>query len=191
MRQKNETGAVVVAAGTGSRMGGGLPKQFRKLDGKPMYLRSLAPFVADEAVSRIVLVVDDAHVDAVREELAQAAPRVTVATGGATRAESVRNGLAALPSDVRYVLVHDGARPYVTPEVIGRVGDAMFRTGAAIPCGIRFAALTGSAAVSADSPFRVCAFDPVLSAAISAAICAGRSAPCGTATEPSASAVSR
>ncbi len=131
MRQKNETGAVVVAAGTGSRMGGGTPKQFRLWQGKPLYRHSVDAFLRSGACGEVVLVTGKDHLDRCREELSGTG--VIVAGGGATRAESVAAGLSALSGDVRYVLVHDGARPFVTEDLILRVKEETLKTGAAVP----------------------------------------------------------
>jgi 2-C-methyl-D-erythritol 4-phosphate cytidylyltransferase/2-C-methyl-D-erythritol 2,4-cyclodiphosphate synthase len=107
-------GALIVAAGTGERAGGELPKQYRLLAGRPV-LRWSVEALANAGANRIVVVVG---LD--QEELARAAVGdrdITLATGGATRTASVRAGLAAL-GDAHIVLIHDAARPGVTPTVI-------------------------------------------------------------------------
>lgn len=121
--------AIIVAAGRGTRAGGGEPKQWRPLAGQRMIDRTLAAFEAVEAVARIVAVLPEG-------DMARLTPRgrITTAAGGASRAASVRNGLVALHgTGTGKVLVHDVARPCVTPALIGRVIAALDRHAAAAP----------------------------------------------------------
>lgn len=133
--------AIVVAAGGSSRMGG-IDKLLAPLAGRPLLARTLAAIAAAASVDRIVVVTSAGRV----AELA-AAPWlppsvVTVVAGGADREASVAAGLDALdgldgvvrPSDAdRVVLVHDGARPLVTPALVDAVARAAEEHGAAIP----------------------------------------------------------
>ena len=110
-----KTAALILAAGQGTRFGGDTPKQFLKLKGKALWRLSLEAFLpfADE----VVVVTDEAHLEAIREEAAGHA----VTLGGASRAESVLKGLrylATLPEAPETVLIHDAARCLVTPEII-------------------------------------------------------------------------
>jgi 2-C-methyl-D-erythritol 4-phosphate cytidylyltransferase len=114
--------ALIPAAGVGARMGGGSPKQYLKIGGKPMLRHTLDAFLSSDLIAHTFVVVspDDPYIDTV-------APKhgVTVLRcGGASRMESVRNGLAVLantlaPTD--WVLVHDAARPGLTAELIGKL----------------------------------------------------------------------
>jgi len=114
--------ALIPAAGVGARMGAGSPKQYLKIGGKPMLRHTLDAFQSSELVAHTFVVVspDDPYIDAV-------APHhgVTVLRcGGATRMESVRNGLAVLASTLGpndWVLVHDAARPGLTAELIEKL----------------------------------------------------------------------
>ena len=121
--------AVVVAAGSGARFGG--PKQFAVLAGVRVVDRSLA--VAHEACDGVVLVLADPAVWADPAGRDGERPDAVVA-GGATRAESVRAGLAAIPADADVVVVHDAARPLAGSDLYAAVVDAV-RAGAdgAIP----------------------------------------------------------
>ncbi|MDR0788484.1 MAG: 2-C-methyl-D-erythritol 4-phosphate cytidylyltransferase [Gemmatimonadota bacterium] len=114
--------AVVVAAGSGRRLGGGTPKQYRPLAGVPVLLRALRPFLDHPLIERVVVVLppDDA---ASPPDWLAALPLSCVA-GGAERTDSVRRGLAAVDPEFAIVLVHDGARPLVSPELIDRVIEA-------------------------------------------------------------------
>ncbi len=130
--------AIVVAAGRGLRAGGGLPKQYRPLAGRPLLAWTLEALARGE-IGRIVTVIhpdDRALYDNVVAALSDDARAglVEPPTGGATRQESVRAGLAALAADPPdIVLVHDGARPFPSPALIERVVAAAWAKGAAIP----------------------------------------------------------
>lgn len=121
-------GVVVTAAGSSTRLGGGLSKVFRDLGGTPVLLRALAPFRALGMGTRIVITVR-------AEDLARAralAPDAQVVVGGATRQASVLAGLRALPAGVEHVLVHDAARPLVSADVVRRTLEAVRHHGAAV-----------------------------------------------------------
>lgn len=127
--------ALIVAAGRGQRAGAGLPKQFRPFAGRPMLHWSAAAFRASPAIGRIVVVADPADGDRVRAALA-GMDGIEAVAGGATRTGSVRHGLEALATGgppPNHVLVHDAARPGVTPEVIGAVLAALAHADAAAP----------------------------------------------------------
>jgi 2-C-methyl-D-erythritol 4-phosphate cytidylyltransferase len=113
---------VVVAAGAGVRAGTGEPKQFRPIAGVPMLLRALRPFTSHAAVVQVVVPLPPAHFKAPPDWLTRlVGERLVLVAGGATRADSVRAGLAALASDAAVVLVHDAARPFVSRETIDAV----------------------------------------------------------------------
>ncbi|MDA0271183.1 MAG: 2-C-methyl-D-erythritol 4-phosphate cytidylyltransferase [Chloroflexi bacterium] len=125
-----EAVAIVLAAGTSQRMGGA-NKIWADLGGRPVLARSLAVFASVAAVTRIVVVAPlEAHA-AVREA-APAGTSVTCVAGGARRQDSVAAGLAAAP-DAAWYLVHDGARPLLTVDLVARVLEGARATGAAIP----------------------------------------------------------
>jgi 2-C-methyl-D-erythritol 4-phosphate cytidylyltransferase len=127
-----DVGVVVVAAGRGSRLGGGTAKQYRPIGGVPMVLRSLRPFTAHPDVQQVVLVLppdDAAAPPAFLRELT--GERLRIVAGGAERADSVAAGLAALDPRCGVVLVHDAARPFVERGVIDAViGHARAGEGA-------------------------------------------------------------
>jgi 2-C-methyl-D-erythritol 4-phosphate cytidylyltransferase len=117
------TWAILVAAGTGSRLGGERPKAFVGLGGRPLLAESLERLDASDWIDAIVVAAaPDWEEPAIllAEELV-ASKVSAVVTGGATRAESVRNALAEVPADALVVIVHDAARPLVSDPVIERV----------------------------------------------------------------------
>jgi 2-C-methyl-D-erythritol 4-phosphate cytidylyltransferase len=117
-----DAGVVIVAAGAGVRAGPGEPKQFRPILGVPMLLRALRPFSSHPAVRQVVVALPPGFAVRPPEWLAKlVGERLTLVPGGATRAQSVRAGLRGLLPDAAVVLVHDGARPFVTRETIDGV----------------------------------------------------------------------
>ncbi|NPV23145.1 bifunctional 2-C-methyl-D-erythritol 4-phosphate cytidylyltransferase/2-C-methyl-D-erythritol 2,4-cyclodiphosphate synthase [Bradyrhizobium aeschynomenes] len=133
MTTSQRTAAILVAAGRGLRAGAGGPKQYRTIGGRTVIHRALAAFAdhPDVAVVQPVVNPDDIDVfNAAVSGLRHEAP----AHGGATRQASVLSGLEALvPHKPEIVLIHDAARPFVTPAVISRAIQAANKTGAAIP----------------------------------------------------------
>jgi 2-C-methyl-D-erythritol 4-phosphate cytidylyltransferase len=126
--------AILVAAGRGERMGGQRPKAFLLLAGRPLLLRAAEAFEAAPEVDAIVAVVPPSDQREARELLASLRKVTAVVPGGATRQESVRAGLAALPVGFDgIVLVHDAARALVGVALIASVARAAAETGAAIP----------------------------------------------------------
>jgi 2-C-methyl-D-erythritol 4-phosphate cytidylyltransferase len=124
------TGAIIVAAGSSERMGG-RDKLLQQLDGRPMIAYSIAAFAVCSAIDRLVVVVSEANRDAISKIASQLAPEARTVLGGARRQDSVRAGLEALQG-VDYVLVHDGARPLVTQELIDAALRGAIETGAAL-----------------------------------------------------------
>jgi 2-C-methyl-D-erythritol 4-phosphate cytidylyltransferase len=126
--------ALVVAAGSGERLGAGRPKAFAVLAGRPLVAWSLDA-IAAAGVARVVVAVPPGHGASAEEALAGAAGSFplgfAVVDGGATRSESVRNALAAA-GDVEAVIVHDAARPLATPELFRSTLAALAGTDAAI-----------------------------------------------------------
>lgn len=117
-----DVAVVIVAAGAGARAGPGEPKQFRPILGVPMVLRALRPFLSHPEVDHVVVTLPLGHAAHPPDWLAKlAGERLRLVAGGSTRADSVRAGLAALGGPVTIVLVHDGARPFVSRETIDGV----------------------------------------------------------------------
>ena len=115
--------AVLVAAGRGERLAGGRPKAFAKLAGRPLLAESLGRLDSSEWIEAIVLVAPPEWEEPailLAEELGAAKVTACV-TGGATRVESVRAGVAEIPEEAAVILVHDAARPLLAPDVVERV----------------------------------------------------------------------
>jgi 2-C-methyl-D-erythritol 4-phosphate cytidylyltransferase len=119
---------VIVAGGSGRRVGGPVRKQYLEIAGKPVLLRAILPFLHHPRIHQTVVVVPTD--DAAAPPAWLAALGIQIVNGGAERGDSVWNGLQAVGDDVDLVLVHDGARPFVTADVIDRVLDGSAEGGA-------------------------------------------------------------
>jgi 2-C-methyl-D-erythritol 4-phosphate cytidylyltransferase len=129
----NDVGVVIVAGGSGSRVGGRELKQFRWVAGKPMLLHSLQAFMARSDVVSVVCVLPASLAGDPPPWIFQCdVDRLMISIGGKTRQRSVANGLEDLSDEAKIVLVHDAARPGVTDAMIGRVIEAARKDGAAI-----------------------------------------------------------
>ena len=125
---------IVVAAGSGSRFGGAVAKQFCLLGDRPLLMHSIDAFRNALPGCRVVVALAPEMRgvwDDLCREYGYVSPAVT--EGGATRAESVRNALAAVPDDTHIIMVHDAARPLVSRAVISGVLAAAAEHGAAVP----------------------------------------------------------
>ena len=129
---RESVGAIIAAAGRSQRMGGS-DKLFAVVGGEPLLAHTLSAFDVCRGVDRVVLVLSPESMEQGRELVTEAGfSKVTaVCQGGERRQDSVRNGLEALAS-CQWVVVHDGARPLVTAELIERGLEAAKETGAAI-----------------------------------------------------------
>ena len=127
--------AIIAAAGEGVRFGAAMPKQFLPLGGHPLLAWSIAVMSRSPLIDEIVLVSGAIHEGSVRKLAASYAGDKTVKVihGGATRQESVRAGLSAVAKDIKWVAVHDAARPFVTTDLLEGVYLLAKEIGAAIP----------------------------------------------------------
>ena len=133
-----KTIAIIVAGGSGTRFGAQLPKQFLELGGKPILMRTIEAFEENRDGSFDVIVTLPADQMALWHELCEKHAFDVlhhVVAGGETRWHSVKNALDSIGdiADVDVIAVHDGVRPLVTTDLIGRVLEAARRDGAAIP----------------------------------------------------------
>ncbi|MGQ0703930.1 MAG: 2-C-methyl-D-erythritol 4-phosphate cytidylyltransferase [Gemmatimonadales bacterium] len=129
-----DVGVIIAAAGQGERLGGSVPKQFQPIAGVPMVLRAIRPFLAHPAVVEVVVVLPpDRDGPGIPPWLADlCGDRLRVVAGGATRTESVAEGLRVLSPTCSVVLVHDGARPFPDPDVISTVIEVARRGQGAV-----------------------------------------------------------
>jgi 2-C-methyl-D-erythritol 4-phosphate cytidylyltransferase len=119
---------IIPAAGTGTRFGGPLPKQFQPLAGKPLIQHVIERFLLDENVARIIVPVAEVLLASVKNS-----ERVKFVGGGATRQESVIRGLDEAGDDAELIAVHDAARPLFSADMFHAVLAAARESGAALP----------------------------------------------------------
>ena len=129
---------ILVAAGQGSRMGQPVNKLLLQYRGKPLISYTLNNVLASRSLSELVLVVRNEEKEIFQEILQEMEHTIPVylASGGATRVESVRHGVDALSPRSRKVLIHDGARPFVTGEAIDRAFAAITDEHPAVAVGL-------------------------------------------------------
>ena len=124
--------AIIAAAGDGRRMASGVPKQFMEIGGVSLLQRSVSAFCHVPRITDIIVVTRADAVEEVRRTLATAGRAMSVVAGGATRQESVAAAFDHVAPASEYVMVHDAARPFITPSLIDRTLDAAIESGAAI-----------------------------------------------------------
>ncbi len=126
--------AIILAAGRGERMGGKVDKAFIGLGPRPIVAYSLLVFESSPEIGAIVLVVRGDRVESTRELCNELgiSKLFAIVEGGSLRQDSVRAGLAALPSEAGIVAIHDSARPLVTHELIAATIDSARKTGSGV-----------------------------------------------------------
>ena len=139
MTNKKKTAVIIAAAGTGKRMGSSIPKQYLKIGGEPILLKSIRAFCDNKEIDWIVVVTNGDYIQACLEmkdryglDKIQA-----VIEGGEERQDSVYRAIVEIDRlcpEIEYVLVHDGARPFVRQETINAVLEAAEEKGAAVAC---------------------------------------------------------
>jgi len=112
---------IIPAAGSGTRFGTAVPKQFQPLAGKPLVQHVVERFLLDEMVTRIVVAVAEPLLTVVKQSTDD---RVRFVAGGATRQESVANALASAPDEFEVVAVHDAVRPFFRQTTFHAAVDA-------------------------------------------------------------------
>ena len=128
-----KVGAIIPAAGRGKRIGASVPKQFLEIQGKPLLHHTLTVFASCKLIDYVVLVMPRADVDKMGEDWLNKYEIVRkVVVGGEQRQDSVYNGFSSLEEGTDIVVVHDGVRPFTTPQMIIATVEAAQQHGAAI-----------------------------------------------------------
>ncbi|CAN5787206.1 2-C-methyl-D-erythritol 4-phosphate cytidylyltransferase [soil metagenome] len=117
-----QAAAVIVAGGSGRRMGSDVRKQYLQLAGRPVLYHAVLPFLRHTRIGEVVVVLPEPDAADPPEWLSML--EVQIVAGGLERSDSVRNGLRATRTGTGIVVIHDGARPFVSGELINRVLDA-------------------------------------------------------------------
>lgn len=126
--------AVVVAAGRGVRMGAAVNKVLLPLCGEPVIRHAVSAFCEADEIDGVVVVASADETEQMRAALCGLEKVCAIVPGGSTRQESVKNGLDALPKEARIALVHDGARPLISRELIARCIRQTEDCGSAVVC---------------------------------------------------------
>lgn len=126
--------AIIVAAGTGTRMGKDIPKQFIEVCGRPILFYTIEAFLTAFDDMQVVLVMHADHMERAKDVIVLTSRpfSVTLITGGTTRYASVREGLSLI-DDESIVFVHDGVRCLLTPELVKRCYEGAIEKGNAVP----------------------------------------------------------
>jgi 2-C-methyl-D-erythritol 4-phosphate cytidylyltransferase len=126
--------AIIVAAGSGVRMGASVPKQFIEIAGKPILQHTLERFEACTWVTDVCVILPAAFVDLYRVKILEwgISKLAAVTVGGAERHQSVLAGLEALSDDTEIVMIHDGVRPFVSDRILRESIDAARQFGAVV-----------------------------------------------------------
>jgi len=111
---------IIAAAGEGARMGGPVPKQFLKIGGKAMFIKTAEAFRRNSHIDYIIIAANERYLSEYNTLLADSGINAILAAGGKKRQDSVAEGLKKLPEDADYVLIHDAARPFITGELIDK-----------------------------------------------------------------------
>ena len=128
-----KVGAIIPAAGRGKRIGASIPKQFLEIQGKPLLHHTLTVFASCKLIDYVVLVMPRADVNEVGKDWMNKYKIVQeVVVGGEQRQDSVYNGFNSLEKGTDIVVVHDGVRPFTTPQMITATVEAAQQHGAAI-----------------------------------------------------------
>ena len=128
-----KVGAIIPAAGRGKRIGASVPKQFLEIQGRPLLHHTLTVFASCKLIDYVVLVMPRTDVDEMGEDWLNKYEIVReVVVGGKQRQDSVYNGFNSLEEGTDIVVVHDGVRPFTTPQMIIATVEAAQQHGAAI-----------------------------------------------------------
>ncbi len=120
--KKIKTCAIILAAGSGSRMNLSVTKQQLTIAGKTVLYRTLSAFEECKDIDYIVIVTRPEEIDFVNGVVADGFSKVVnIVIGGCVRAESAYNGFCAIPDDTDYIAIHDGARCLITPDMISAI----------------------------------------------------------------------
>lgn len=139
MDSEKEVSVIIAAAGQGTRIGGPVPKQFMMIGGEPILIKTLKVFSSMPEVDHIFIVTNEEYTehcaDLVREYGIGRVERIV--RGGSERQDSVFNALKAVETmcpQTGYVLIHDGARPFITRQTVIGVIEKTMQSGAAAAC---------------------------------------------------------
>lgn len=135
MTSKTKTAVIIPAAGSGKRMGGGIPKQYGNLGGMSILARTVKAFADQKEIDQIFIVTNEDFIERCRKELSKLGLMDKIRAilpGGQERQDSIYEAVRRLPEEIDLVLVHDGVRPFTTGDLIRRTIEAARIHGAAV-----------------------------------------------------------
>lgn len=134
LSSRGPVAAIIVAAGRGVRAGGSVPKQYRKIGGRSVLAKAIQPFLDCPTVNTVTVVINGDDLDAYQHAVTSHPKLKAPVNGGHSRQESVRNGLESLVAEMpSRVLIHDGARPFLTAGLVEEVIAALDDAPGALP----------------------------------------------------------
>ncbi len=125
--------AIIVAGGSGNRMGAAIPKQFLPIKGKPILIHTINQFMQIADIE-VIVVLPKNDIEYWESQNFEFSKPIKIVVGGATRFQSVKNGLASISIPQGLVAVHDGVRPFVTQAIIQKGYDVANEKGSAVTC---------------------------------------------------------
>jgi 2-C-methyl-D-erythritol 4-phosphate cytidylyltransferase/2-C-methyl-D-erythritol 2,4-cyclodiphosphate synthase len=133
MYKNAKIAVIIAAAGSGTRMGSGIPKQYREIGGKSILARTVHAFDSNVYIDQIFVVTNQDYIDSTTQLLCHEGFKKVrgIIPGGAHRQDSIFQALKEIPQKVDLVLVHDGARPFIQEEIINALIAGAFLHGAA------------------------------------------------------------
>ncbi len=132
--EERVVGVVIVAGGSGSRMGGALPKQFALIDGEPILVKTINNFAKALPGAKIIVVLPAAQIDFWKNYSARfRVARHKIVEGGEQRFHSVKNGIEAITEAVDIIAIQDGVRPFASADMIRNTVKCAIEHGSAIP----------------------------------------------------------
>lgn len=131
MKHEDSVATILLAGGSGTRLGGALPKQFIPLMGRPIALYSFDLMLNHPSVAEVIVVCLDEYRSLFLDQAAKRDKQVRFALPGVQRQDSVVNGFKMVSEDISYVCVHDSARPFIDNEALDKVIEAARCYGAA------------------------------------------------------------
>lgn len=139
MRDSKRVAVVIAAAGSGKRLGGRTPKQYLAIGGQPMIVKTVKVFESIRQVDDIFIVTNEAYIDYCQRLVTEygLCKVASIISGGRQRQDSVCRALAEIENkrpETDYILIHDGARPFISEAVVRAVINAAAESGAAVPC---------------------------------------------------------
>ena len=170
--EQTKVGVIIVAGGSGSRMGSALPKQFAFVGSEPILVRTINNFADAFPAAKIIVVLPATQIEFWKNLSARfRVARHTIVEGGKERFHSVKNGIEALSDAVDIIAVQDGVRPFASQEMILRTAKCAVETGSAIPVvtpvdSLRIASDDGNSKIIDRSTLRIVQTPQIFDASI-------------------------